>query len=440
MHTATGFSAKNICSGHFVSGFSQQEIMDQALLPISQTFRLVGVNIDRNKQTVDTDILMSHDRRAVYKSGFGCILLPPGEKQLAFQLPQESTAEPNESNSLDHQWPKGLADIDLSLLTSQQLRVNEIAKKHFETSIKDPNLRTKALLVIHNGKLIAEQYAKGVTPSTPLISWSMAKSITNLQVGLLVKRKQLSLTEPLDVPGWKSEEFQKLNLGHMLTMTSGLEFDETYGVGGDAALMLSVVPDADSFASNKPIVHPPGEHWYYSSGTTNIISGLIRRSFGKDFKAYLNFTDEMLFTPLGIDSAVLEMDSVGNMVGSSYMYASARDWAKIGQLLLQQGDWNGKNLLPSSWIDYSKIPTPANKSNRYGAHFWLNQTPQDTNQKRFWPSIPEDAFYMSGFQGQRVVIIPSKKLVFVRLGFTTPKYTTDIEALMSNVINSLEAG
>jgi CubicO group peptidase (beta-lactamase class C family) len=439
LHTATGFSAKNICSGHFVSGFSQQQIMQQALIPISQTFRLVDVSIDQEQQWVDTEILLSHSRRAVYKDGFGCILLPPGEKQLSFKLPAKRTNGLYHNQDSKLEWPLGLAAIATNELTSRQKSISHIVEDHFHLSKQDPDLRTKALLVIHKGKLIAEHYAEGVDLSTPLLSWSMAKSITNLQVGLLVKQGQLSLHNPVDVPGWDNEKYQHINLDNLLTMTSGLEFDETYGIGGDAALMLSVVPDVDVFARSKPVIHPAGEHWYYSSGTTNIISGVIRRSFGVDSQGYLNFTYDNLFKPLGIDSAVLEMDSAGNFIGSSYMYASARDWAKIGQMLLQNGSWNGETILPSNWIEYSKIPTPANTSNRYGAHFWLNRNPKNANQKRFWPEIPEDAFYMSGFQGQRVVMIPSKQLVFVRLGYTTPKYSTKLDVLMKNVITALES-
>ena len=459
MHTATGFSAKNVCSGHFISGFSQQEIMQQALLPISQSFRLVNLNIDEQKKLVDSEMFMSHSRRAVYKEGYGCILLPPGEKQLSLDLPPKSETKKTTYSESSLAWPSGTASINMASLTSRQAQVNKLAKDHFNRSTQDPDLRPKALVIIHNGKLIAENYARGVDATTPLLSWSMAKSITNLQVGLLVKQGLLSLNHTPDVPVWKAKNYQEqiaqestgkavasqehryqdITLAHLLTMTSGLAFDETYGIGGDAALMLSVVPDVDQFASAMPTIYPAGQHWSYSSGTTNIISGVIRRSFGNDFKKYLEFTQQQLFDPLGINSAVLEMDSAGNMIGSSYMYATARDWAKLGQLLLQKGMWNGNQILPASWIDYSTLATPANSSNRYGAHFWLNKNPKDPAKQRFWSEIPEDTYYMSGFQGQRVVIIPSKQLVFVRLGFTTPKQATNLPSLMKSVIEVLQA-
>ncbi len=438
LNTATGFSAKNVCSGHFISGFTQQEIVDQALLPISKTFHFVDINIDQVNQSVETDILFSHNRKAIYRPSVGCVLLPPEQQSLNFEIPN---IPKNQSQSVEQEnllWPNGTADIDTGEFSEKQIAIRRLVSQHFEKSKLNPDLRTKALLVIHKGKLIAEQYDQEVNKLTPLLSWSMAKSITNLQVGLLVNKGQLSLNEPIEIPEWGPENQQTINLDHLLTMSSGLAFDETYGIGGDAALMLSVAPSADEFARNMPVLHQPGEYWYYSSGTTNIISGIIRRSFGDNYPGYLSFTQELLFEPLNIHSATLEIDSKGTFIGSSYMYASARDWAKIGQLLLQGGEWQGRQIIPRDWIEYSKIPAKANRTNRYGAHFWLNQDPVDNNATRFWPNLPSDTFYMSGFQGQRLVMIPSKDLVFVRLGFTTPKTTTGIDQLMQTVIEVLD--
>ena len=431
LYTATGFSAKNICSGHFISGFSSQIVFEEALVPVSKTFQFVTAEVDNQDQFVTTNILGAYSRKAVYKQGIGCVLLPPEQSESEFEFTQFS----HQPESPNKPWPFGLAEVSDN---SNFLDVKRIIAEDF-VSINSPNeKRTKALLVAYKGVLIAEHYSDGINKQTPLLSWSMAKSITNIQVGLLVNDGLLSLADSPAIPGWDSKEYQSISLEHLLTMSSGLEFNETYGIGSDAALMLSVAPRADVYARNKKIIHKPGKHWSYSSGTTNILSGIIKSQFSTNFQGYYEYIHQRLFRPMGITSAQLEMDSGGTLIGSSYMYATARDWAKIGQLLLQKGKWKDQQLLSEEWINFSTTPVNSDPKNQYGAQFWLNRDPDDQRLQRKWPSIPEDAFYMSGFQGQHVVVIPSMQLVFVRLGYTTPGHSTDIEQIMKDVISVLQ--
>lgn len=167
-----------------------------------------------------------------------------------------------------------------------------------------------------------------------------------------------------------------------------------------------------------------------------IDAGIIKRTVGGDFQDYFNFTQRRLFLPLGIHSATIETDDNGTFIGSSFMYASARDWARLGQFCLQGGQWQGEQLLPEDWLSYSTTPTHNNPRNNYGAHFWLNADPEDKQQERSWPSLPADTFSMNGYQGQRVVIVPSKDLVVVRLGFSAGK-KRGIEQLVAGVIEVL---
>ncbi|MBV1909208.1 MAG: beta-lactamase family protein [Kangiellaceae bacterium] len=435
LYTATGFSAKNLCSGHFISGLKLDIVMKEALIPVSSTFGWVNYRIDKDNKTIVTNILGVFERRSVFHKGIGCTLLAPGQKfsalsveQFQYQMPQESIP-----------WPEGLAEINLNKMDSRYSQISDLVNKSFNSQIAESEVRTKAILVIHNGQLVAEKYSQDVDKNTPLLSWSMAKSVTNLQIALLVKDNELSLDSSLDIPGWNNDSRKTITLEHLLTMSSGLEFNETYGVGSDASVMLSVADSADEYARNKPLADTPGERWSYSSGTTNILSGIIKRKFKGDLQKYYDYPHQRLFWPLGITSVQIEMDASGTNVGSSYMYATARDWAKLGQFLLQKGVWKGQQILPKNWVDYSTTPTQSDPQNRYGAQIWLNRNPDDNNVSRRWSTVPEDAFFMSGFQGQNVVIIPSKQLVFVRLGFTTPGHDNGVEAIMSGVISILDS-
>lgn len=435
LYTATGFSAKNICSGHFISGFSGDLVMTQALLPVSNSFTFVDFNIDTDNEQVTTDFFGFFNRKAVYSTGIGCTLLAPNDDGVIHKVVKlADAAEKNQSP-----WPNGNGAVNLELaINYQQL------KRSLAQAFKEPdelaNRRTKAVVVIHKGQLIAENYAAGVNQHTPLLSWSMAKSITNMQVGLLVKDGLLNINQQALVPQWQefAGDYHKITLDHLLRMSSGLDFSEVYAVGGDAAMMLSVEPGAAEFAADKPIAYQADSHWSYSSGTSNIISGIIKRSIGGNFQRYYEFTQKRLFLPLGIESAQLEADANGTFIGSSYMYATARDWAKLGQLMLQDGIWKGLRILPKGWVKYSITPTKTDPLNHYGAHFWLNRDPDSKNTQRKWPSVPTDAYYMSGFQGQSVIIIPSHELVIVRLGYTTPGADKGIEALIAGVIKSLQ--
>jgi CubicO group peptidase (beta-lactamase class C family) len=243
------------------------------------------------------------------------------------------------------------------------------------------------------------------------------------------------------VPEWHldtADPRRAITIDHLLRMSSGLIFDEDYALYSDVTRMLSVEADAGGFAASKPLLVAPDNLWSYSSGTSNILSGIVKRTVGGDFQDYYDYTQQRLFLPLGIHSAALETDNNGTFIGSSYMYASARDWARLGQLCLQDGQWQGNRLLPEGWLVYSTTPTPNNPKNNYGAHFWLNADPED-GQQRTWPSLPVDTYSMNGYQGQHVIIVPSRNLVVVRLGFSGGT-NRGVEALVAGVIATLAAG
>jgi len=427
--TGSGYAAKNICSGYFLSGFSPETMKREALAGASDALAAVSHQLDQDKQTVTTKLYGLFERRAIYTKGIGCTLLPAGESDASMPV----TALPELVIRDDLPWPQGSAAPDLTD------RYDALLDAAFAEEDPEQPRNTKAIVVVHQGRLIAEKYADGVTPETPLIGWSMAKSVTALMVGVLVGDGVLDLAAPAPVPAWQSASQDRradITLDQLLRMSSGLEFEETYEVATDVTQMLSNEPDAAAFAAAKPLIGPPDTIWSYSSGTTNIVSAIVRRSVGDSLQDYYAFSQERLFRPLGIRTATLESDRSGNFIGSSYLYASARDWARLGQFCLQNGNWNGQQILPEGWMDYLVTPTPTTDTNIYGAHFWLNRDPDDASQQRPFPSLPTDAYYMGGYQGQVVLVIPSQDLVIARFGFT-PQRNDGVEELASKIIADL---
>jgi len=285
-------------------------------------------------------------------------------------------------------------------------------------AVGGPEAGARALVVVHRGRLVAERYAPGFGPETPLPGWSMAKSVTGMLVGILVGRGDLQLEAPVGLPEWEGDPREQIRLVDLLHMSSGLDFDERYdGLLTDPTEMLFASHDAAGFAMRRPLVAPPGTRWSYSSGTTNVISLLMRRALDDD-ERYWRFPREALFDPIGATSAVLETDPAGTFVGSSFLYASARDWARLGLLLLRGGVWRGRRVLPEGWAEWSRQPAPAAPGGRYGAQLWLNAGLGPDGAGRPFPDLPRDLFYFAGFQGQRVLVVPSRDLVVVRLGLT----------------------
>jgi len=429
LSAGSGYAAKNICSGHFLSGMSGRTIVDQALVGASPLLANVSFEIDRDASQVKTRLFGLFPRTAVFARGTGCTLLPAGGSTSGHRV----RVARHQIQNAEMPWPMG------SAAPSIRPELNDIVRDGFVEKDASAPLNTKAIVVVHEGRLVAEHYADGISVETPLIGWSMTKSVTNLLIGLLVADGKLVISEPAPVPQWRERKGDlrgRITTDQLLRMSSGLEFDEEYGLFSDVTRMLSNEPDMARFAASKPLAEPSRRPWSYSSGTTNILAGIVRRTVGGGTQEYYDFAQQRLFQPLGIHTATLELDAAGTFVGSSYMYASARDWARLGQFCLLGGRWQQQQFLPDQWMAYSTTPTPNNPSNNYGAHFWLNRSPEDPSKARIWTALPEDSFVMDGYQGQNVVMIPSEKLVVVRLGFT-PAENHQMAALVSRLLDAL---
>jgi hypothetical protein len=273
------------------------------------------------------------------------------------------------------------------------------------------------VVIVHKGRIVAERYARGIGPDTPLIGWSMTKSVMNALAGILVKEGRLSMDVPVPIAEWQGPRDPRcrITLDQLLRMSSGLRFDEDMrNPLADVTRMLLGVADMSAYATNKELEAPPGTKWHYSSGTSNIIARIMRNVLRDDHE-YLTFPRRALFDRIGMAGAILETDVSGTFVGSSFMYATARDWARFGMLYLQDGVWDGQRILPEGWVAYTRSPAPADPRKHYGAHFWLDLPDEYRGTDA---ALPPDAFHAVGHEAQFVTIVPSRQAVIVRLGLT----------------------
>jgi CubicO group peptidase (beta-lactamase class C family) len=271
-------------------------------------------------------------------------------------------------------------------------------------------------VVLHRGAVVAERYGAGIDLETPLPGWSLTKSVLNALIGIAVREGTLVLDEPTRLASWRAADDARarITVSDLLRMSSGLEFTEDQGAASsDIFRMLYGAPDMADFASRKKLVAEPGSLWSYSSGSSLILSRLLRERLGDE--AYRSFPRDALFEPLGFARATMEVDGTGTFVASSYMYATAREWARLGQLYLQDGVWLGRRLLPEGWVAYTTLPAPANALATYGAHFWLSPP---TAYRGPPAALPAGVFHAVGHEAQFVTIVPSRDVVIVRLGKT----------------------
>ena len=429
--TATGYVARNTCSAVLVAGRDPAQVAAEDMAP----YPYVSTTVDREQQLVRASVLGLAARTAVYRPGLGCALAisvdPATLRAQGFEPPRApASAAP---------WPQGDGDSarpDPPGL--DRARLDAAVAAAFTEPDPDSLRRTRAVVVVHDGAIVAERHADGFDRDTRHLGWSMSKSVTNALIGVLVGRGQLDPRAAAPVPAWADDPRRAITLDQLLRMSSGLEFDERYGALADATHMLFEVDDAAAYAMSKPLAHPPDTVFSYSSATTNILSWIVRQQFPDD-AAYHRFPHEALFVPIGMRSAVFETDAAGTLVGSSYVHASARDWARFGLLYLQDGVWDGARVLPPGWVDYSRTPTPTSETRDYAAQFWANAgRPDDPTQRRF-PHLPVDAYQASGFQGQAVLIVPSRKTVIVRLGMTHQRPAWDLDAFAASVLAALPA-
>lgn len=392
--SGTGITAKQTCSLAFVSGLDAERaraLYVDPLLGDVSGFVTTQINYETGEVTAGV-FGMLWRQTAVYRDGLGCTVLHGADGY-----------DPDASAPLS-----GDTD-DMSLDTDHR-------DAHFDTvalnaalndAFTDDGRNTLAVAVLHQGRLVAERYADGVTAQTPLHGWSMTKSVAATMAGVLTQRGLIDIDAPGQVPSLAAAGRPEITVDDLLRMTGGLagyELNDGLDPNSD---MLFTESDMATFAATRDVIAAPGERWDYQSGNTILAGSALETHMGDTAQDRIETLRAWLFEPLSMDHSIIEADETGTLMWSSYMYASARDWARLGQLYLNGGRApDGAQLIPEDWITYIAGPTPGSNDN-YGSGFWLNQEP-----------LPADAVMMSGFQSQWGFVIPSHDLVVVRLGAT----------------------
>jgi CubicO group peptidase (beta-lactamase class C family) len=433
--TGTGYCAKIMCSAVFVSGLDPERVEQEELRP----YWYVNSEVDHSAGTVTARLFGMAPRTAVYREGLGCTLaLDADLTELHAQTPEW---DPRPTLAAQP-WPVG------DVLTKQALPGvdADLLAGAVEYAFTDPNpekpLLTRALLVVYRDQLIAERYAEGITVDTPLAGWSMTKSVNAALIGILEGQGKLDIQAPAPVPDWASDERAEITLDQLLRMSSGLEFEEVYGPLSDATAMLFETPSSAHVAMGKPLASVPDTVWSYSSGTSNVLAWIVRDTVEREggWSAYASFPRRALFDPIGMRSAVMEPDPSGTFVASSFMLATARDWARFGLLHLHDGVWQGRRILPEGFVAYVSTASPTAPIGEYGGQWWTNAGKPGAPSERRFPSAPIDTYQASGFQGQAVIVIPSRDVVIVRMGMTHDRSVLDLDGVISRVLAALPSG
>lgn len=408
IRVATGYSAKIVCSNVFLAGRDGRQVLAiDVQAPGHPVLGYVSADVDEAGGTVDAALLgIFGKRRAVLREGAGCTVLPFGESEPAVLPAVAAGGEPSTSAY----WPLGER-----VVPSQDPALAAILDADGMTG---PGMR--AVVVAHKGRIVAERYGEGFSAETPLLGWSMTKTVTAAIIGTLVGEGRLSVEQDGLFEEWSVDGRSEITVADLLAMSSGLAFNEDYGDVTDVTRMLYVEGDMAAFAAGQPMAAARGERFSYSSGTTVMLSRVWQDAFGDDAEA-LAWPRRALFDPLRMKSAVLEADAQGTFVGSSYLYATARDWARFGELLRNDGMFAGRQVLPEGFVRWMREPAPASGGEYGRGHLWLRGpgagTPDGEDPDAGF-DLPDDAFWLLGHDGQSVAVIPSRDLVVVRMGLT----------------------
>lgn len=418
---ADGYAAKTVCSNAFVAGRDPQAVLaDDVQAPGNAALRLIRLSIDRDEGIVGARMLgLFAPNYALYRGPLGCVTVPDGNFKTAAQLsmPRVPVAFGRDAN-----WPDGdTVGVDANGALSQLIR---------DPALAGPGMR--AIVVIRDGQLVAEAYGDGFDARTPLLGWSMSKTVNAAIIGRLMQARRMSFDDTDLLPQWHGDGRARIRLSDLLAMESGLAFNEAYGDVTDVTRMLYLQPDMAAMAAGTPQAFPAGQHFAYSTGTALLLSRIWMNRFG-DQNTALAYPHDALFGPLGMTSAVLEADEHGTFVGGSYLYATGRDWARFGEFLLHDGVWHGQRLLPEGFVGAMRTPTQASNGVFTQVQAWLSGPGGPSRQF----GLPEDTFWMLGHDGQSVAIVPSANLVVVRLGLTPGRLTYRPQILVKKIIEAM---
>jgi CubicO group peptidase (beta-lactamase class C family) len=421
LRVGTGYAAKIICSNVFVAGRDADDVLrDDVQAPGHPLLRLVHADVHLEQGLVRTSLLgMIAPSAAVHREGLGCAAVSEPQIETAKGL----SAPPAEAVP---------ADINLAWPEGEGVQAYDPRLKAILADSQLIGPAARGVVVVKDGRIIGEAYGPGLNENTPLLGWSMTKTVTAALVGMLADEGRLDLDASDLFPEWSNDRRRDIKLSDLLAMESGLLFNESYGDVTDVTRMLYLEGDMAGYVTSLPADAAPGTRFNYSSGETVLISRYWMSHFDEQAQA-LAYPRQALFDTLGMRSAVLEADAVGTFVGASYLYATARDWARFGLLLANNGRWDGRQVIGASFMSRISRPTDASAGDYTEAQAWQNgPEDQDANY-----GLPADTLWMLGHDGQSIAIIPSESLVVVRLGLTPRKLDYRPQRLVQAVREAL---
>jgi len=438
---ASGFFAKQLCSAVFVAGRDPREVAEGDLrwFHPRTAMRAIRWSVDPGG-AVHADLIGIGMRRAEFRGEHGCALVPPSTftgttANTATTPPRVIPARVTDAPSSPFPWTRPAVVPDA---------LSSVVEAAFTESSTDParQRRTRAIVIVRDGELLAERYAAGFDQDSRLPGWSIAKSVTHALVGALVKDGRLQIDAPVPIPAWRAPGDPRgaITWEHLLRLTSGLAFDENYvSPFSDVNRMLWLVADAGAYAAGVAAGHPPGRRWAYDSGTTNVLLHALRQALERDPRdptTLRSFLRERILEPIGAAGMLIEADAGGTPVGSSFIHATAREYTRFGWLYANDGVWAGTRLLPEGWLAHAMRETPGS-AGHYGAHFWIGMR-GDAARPAAGRTLPP-MLHATGFAGQVITIVPSARLVIVRLGHTVDPDAWNHDRFVVEVLDAVDA-
>ncbi len=416
IRAGTGYAAWDLCTRAMQSGQPFERVRRLYTEPkLRQLPYIWAVDFERGSRVEVRTVLptLAHSRAAIYRPRLGCTLIPPDadEARVRAQPFRPAPALPAD----DRPWPLGEGSAENGLLPE---RASAIVQRYAEiifgetSEALDQRLNATALLIARDGHLVYERYGQGLTRDQPQLGWSMTKTLTAIIAGAMQKEGRLGLDRPVGLPRWKGTPKQEITWRQLLNMAPGLEWFEGYGGESDATEMLFSQADQGAWAADRPLTSKPGTVFTYSTGFSNIAMLRMRQLLGGEQQAIYDYYQERIFTPLGIRRGVIEPDASGTPVGGARGILRPVDWLRLGQLVADGGSWNGEAILSPEYAAFLTAASPA--SPVYGGSIW--RQPSEMIDPETRARLPEDLVWFAGHMGQFTIVVPSRKLVLLRMG------------------------
>jgi CubicO group peptidase (beta-lactamase class C family) len=438
--TVAGMAARSVCAGAFVGERPWRNVLSDDVLPASVVLRLIDVTVDVPARTVRARVAGGFERRASYQGLRGCVLDADPARLPAPPAPPGPRVAP---------WPQG----DTPLRPAEWgdgtagARLQALVDAAFAGAGDPAAANARGLAVVHRGRLLVLRHGGGFGATTPLHGWSMTKTVLGMLTHKIAAERGLALDRPVVeafLPGrepawvarWRADARRAITVQDLLWMRDGLANVEDYAPWGAVPRLLWGGKDVADQAATAGTEMPPATRWRYSSAASNLLARVLRGRFATDAE-YWAYAKQALFDPIGAGTAVLETDADGTWIASSYLWASAADWARLGLLMLQDGRWGERQVLPPGWLARAATPSlPKGEGLGYGAQTWLIGHPTEGMCRG--RGLPEDAMAMVGHWGQIVAVVPSRQAVVARLGWTLDPTTFRPCDFVAEVLGALK--